>query len=344
MRNQVISRIIITFVVIACLAVVFGLLFKKGLTRPDYRYPNFTQESQTWVEKMNTYNQDKNVTYANMGPFDWNNENDLGQTDKEHQWESEENATTIVYYHADKMAEGKRQALLVLELVDMVAPEIEEILGAFPKAKEMNGRKLPIYIPCDEDEYAYLVKTLSNGNATQTTSNDGCSVLEYGPLGCLLRGIVLPANAFKLRNGQQSYTKIVRREVMHYAYVTQLDYNQGAAKPYFWFTEGLSEYFAQGAAEAGISFVAPDYVDIINKQCNLNAEFPQKNKIYQWAGCSFFQYMNATCGGKMVSNMVQETYHMPVDSVFEMYNINTNDLKVMWVDTLMKMNNVVVEY
>lgn len=344
MKNQIISRITIIFVVCVCLAVAFGQLFKKGLTRPDYKYPNFSQESQSWVEKMNTYNQDKSVTYSNMGPFEWNNENDLGQNDKEYEWEKEENATTIVYYHADKSADGKRQALAVLNLIDMSLPEMEMILGNFPKAKDMNGRKLPIYIPSDEDEYAYLVNKLSHGNASSSTSDESYTIIEYGPLGCLLRGIVLPINAFKLFNGQQSYTKIVRREVMHYAYISQLDYNSSYTKPYLWFTEGLAEYFAQGANDVGISFIAPDYVDVINKHCNLNAEFPQKNKTYQWAGCSFFQYLNASHGVEQLSGIVQETYHTPVDSVFEWYNINVNDFKMMWVDTLMKVNNVQMQY
>ncbi len=339
MKNQIISRIITTLVVFVLLAVTFSLLFQRGMKRPKYRYPEFTETAKSWVEKMDRYNIDQNLSFKNIGPFDWDNDKDYGQTDKETEWEYETNGFAIVYYHPDKNAENKLNALNILEFVDAIVPETEEILGKYPSTEEMNGRKLPIYLPIDGEEYNSLVQLLANGNASKG-SKYGCSVMEYGPLGCLMRGIVVHPDAFKQYNGEQRYIKVIRREMMHYAYLNLIDYNLEVPKPYFWFSNGLAEYFAHGAAENGMTLLPPDYVDVIHKQCKLNAEFPQKNQTHVWAGCSFFEYMDVVYGKEVLANIIQDTDSASLDSVFYKYNIDIEQVKYQWVDTLMKMNNI----
>lgn len=339
MKKQIISRIAVVLLVFLCLAIAFGLLFQRGVSKPIYCYPHFAESSQSWVEKMNRYNSDKNISFDNIGPFNWDNTEDLGQTDKNAQWEYETNASSIVYYHADKTAESKLNALYILELIDLVIPEVEEILGSFPSLESMNERKIPVYLPKDDEEYKNLLQILANGNASQA-SNYGCSVIEYGPLGCLMRGIVVHPNGFKQYNGEQRYVQVIRREIMNYAYLNMIDYNVDGTKPYMWFTNGLAEYFAHGAGDNGIKSLPSDYVDVIHKQCKLNAEFPQKNKVYIWAGCSFFQYMDVVYGKELLSSIIQATDSASVDSVFYHYNIDVDQVHYQWVDTLMKMNNI----
>ena len=339
MKNQIISRIITTLVTLIILSVAFGFLFQRGMKRPTYRYPEFTETAKSWVEKMDRYNTDKNLSFKNVGPFDWENKDDHGQADKNAKWEHETNGFAIVYYHADKTAESKLNALYILELVDLLVPEIEEILGKYPSPEDMNGRKLPIYLPLDGEEYNSLIQLLANGNASKG-SKYGCSVMEYGPLGCLMRGIVVHPDGFKQYNGEQRYIQVIRREMMHYAYLNTIDYNLDCPKPYFWFNNGLAEYFAHGAAENGIFVFPSDYVDFINKQCKLNAEFPQKNQSHIWAGRSFFEYMDVVYGKEMLASIIQDTDSASVDSVFYKYNIDIEQIKYQWVDTLMKMNNI----
>lgn len=340
MKKQIISRITVLAIIFLCSGIVVGLLFKRGIEKPIYRYPHFSKSSQSWVEKMDHYNQDKSISYGNVGPFDWNNKKDIGQTDKNASWSHENNAFAITYYHADKTAENKLNALYVLELIDLLVPEIEEILGTFPSVESMNGRKIPIYLPGDDEEYKSLLQQMTNNNAALVSNDDGCSVVEYGPLGCLVRGIIVHPNGFKQYNGKQRYIQFIRREVMYYAYINMVNCNVDEVKPYLWFTNGLAEYFASGAGENGLTSLPSDYVDIIRQQCKLNGEFPQKNKVYVWAGCSFFQYMDIAYGKEFLSRLIQDTDSSSVDSVFYKYNIDMDQVHYQWVDTLMKMNNI----
>ena len=333
-NKKVISKITTMVIVLAVIALVIAKLYDIATHRPSLVYRQLSPQTIQWLNVFSQGDPESIIKAAPVGPFNWSNKDDIGQTRKLSKWGKEEDATTVIYYRKKPDAEDQIRARRVLEKVDNIILEIPDYLGEYKGPESLNGRKIAIYIPGDEKEYEILLKKLCEDAPAITTNDFGRSIITVGPLGCQNKGIILHPKAFVTNNadGDPMYLSVLRRELAYYTYMANLDYNQPTRRP-SWFVLGVAEHFALDGKRAPT--LSPELINRIEEECALNAEFPAKNQLNQKGGTSFIQFYEEAFGRMALTSMIQATYTAPVDSTLcQTTGMDLTSLKQRWIESL----------
>ena len=335
MNKKVIGKIAAMVGVLALLSLVIAKLYDIGVHRPSLAYRQLSPTTIELLNSYNRYNPESIMKAGAVGPFDWDNKQDIGQTRSEGKWAHEEDANSIVYYRKDRDAKGQINARRVLDCMDNIIRELPAYLGTYHYPADLNGRKIPVYVPKTADEYLSLLNKMSDNGSTGS-SKYGCSIIAIGPLGCQNKGIILHPDAFTHTdaNGDPEFIHVLRRELAYYTYLAGLNYNVNAHR-FAWFIQGITENFALDGQQLSIS---PAEVTQLARECILTGEFPAKGRMSQWAGTAFIQFYERTYGSEALKSLIATTYKMPVDSAFMQLQLNTDSLKYQWVESLKSMN------
>ena len=331
MNKKVISKITTMVIVMAVIALVIAKLYDIGTHRPSLAYRQLSPETIFWINTFNQLGPENIIKAAPVGPFEWNNKADIGQKHTAGKWGKEEDANTVVYYRRDRDAKGQIRAKRVMETADNIIRELPAYLGTYHYPQDLNGRKMPIYLPENNDEYTTLLNKLSDG--AQNNSKYGSSVITIGPLGCQCKGIILHPDGFLNNNaeGSPEYIHVLRRELAYYTYMANLDYNKNTQR-YAWFVAGITEHFALDG-----KLLPPFSAAIISKfqqDFKLNAEYEVKDQLRKAAGTSFIEYYEITFGGSALSDLIKTTYIMPVDSALMQMVPELETLKQQWLASI----------
>ena len=332
MKKKVISKIATMVVVLAVIALVIAKLYDIGTHRPSLVYRQLSPETIFWISQFNNMDPESIIKAAGVGPFNWDNKDDIGQNHSLGEWKKEETANTIIYYRKDREALGQVKARRVADCVENIILELPSYLGTYHYPQDLNGRKLAIYLPDDDDEYTTLLNKLSD-NSSAGTSKFGCSIIAIGPLGCQNKGIILHPTGFQMNTeeGDAQYIRVLRRELAYYTYMASLDYNHDTHR-FTWFVQGITENFARESSP--LPPVKPEVVEKVERECHLNAEFPAKNKLNQWAGTSFIQFFESTKGRSALTDLINATYLIPVDSALMQINPDLENFKQQWIQSI----------
>lgn len=326
MNKKTISVIGIILLVFVLIGVLVAKLYEIGVNRPSLVYKTIEQPVSMWVNTLGTLTEDMSFSASQFGPFDWNNNQDIGQKNELGKWAKEEDANTVVYYRKDKDAIAQVRARNILDEVMQISYEIPDLMGAYISIDSVNGRKLAIYIPNTDEEYQLLANKLSK-DKLQNGNGFGCSIMQLGPLGCQMKGILLHPNGFK----DLEYHKVLRREVARYVFFSRVNYAANVHH-YRWFTDGLVEFFATEADPP--ADLPENKIAVIEKSCKLDAEFPAKDHVSQWAGASFFRFYDEKYGDTALAGLVQNSYQMHTDSVFCTMHQDISNLRQGWIEYL----------
>lgn len=330
-NKKVISKITAMVIALAVIGLVIAKLYDIGIHRPSLAYRQLSPQTIMWLNAFNQADPESIIKAAPVGPFEWSNKDDIGQKRKMGKWGKEEDANAIVYYRKDRDAQGQLRARRVIECVENIILELPSYLSTYHYPTDLNGRKMAIYLPDKDSEFTTLINKLSD-NGLLGGSKYGCSIISIGPLGCQCKAIIIHPNAFINNNadGDPEFIRVLRRELAYYTYLAGLDYNKPTHRQ-AWFIQGISEHFSLEGRR--LPAFTPEMIQRMEQECALNAEFPAKNKLSQLGGTSFIQFYEQAFGQVALSDLIEATYSMPVDSALCRTN-DLTELKQQWIEYL----------
>lgn len=331
MNKKVLSKITTMVIVLAVIGLVIAKLYEIGTHRPSLVYRQLSPETIFWINTFNQLGPENIIKATPVGPFEWDNKDDIGQKHSAGKWGKEEDANTVVYYRKDRDAKGQIRARRVLETADNIIRELPAYLGTYHYPQDLNGRKMPVYLPGNNDEYMTLLNKLSDGAPSK--SKYGTSVIAIGPLGCQCKAIILHPDGFLNNNaeGDPEYIRVLRRELAYYTYMANLDFNYDTRR-YAWFVSGITEHFSLDGKV--LPPFSPEIIAKWNNDFHLNAEYEAKDQLRKAAGTSFVEFYEMRFGSGALSNLIQSTYTMPIDSALMQTEPDLEMLKQQWLGSL----------
>ena len=220
-----------------------------------------------------------------------------------------ESANFIVYFVADDLDIWKECALQTILEAEASIPGVRQVMGRYYYPKDMNGRKLPIYLPCNGRAYKNLCSTLSIGQEAKM-SELSTNIYEINESGCATKAVIINPKCFADKTLPHNNYKIaVRHGMALYVYFSSLDYTN-LQRQHLWVTEGLADFVARRGPG---KITAPNKVQFIVDNCNISREFPREKNAYCWAGESFYKFVASTCGSEAVKTLIQKLYEMPME-------------------------------
>ena len=313
------------------LALIVAKVYDIGLHRPPLKYANIPTSTQDYLRNLGKNTKDQGITYSDQGPFDWNNDDDLGQQ-KDQAWHHEEDENFIVYYHHDKEALWQAHAQGVLHHARENIDYLKDLFDTYFYAADMNGRRLTIYLPENEGLYASTIANLMELPHVDSSGSLGITITEVGPLGCMTKGIVLNPKCFDVEpydvNG---FIKVLQHEMCHYVFFSALDYNKDIHH-YLWVSEGIAEYFCDRHDHRQVR--SQDSIDFIQNNCQLNHEFPHESNAAYWAGESFFRFLEKKGKKSEVKQFIQDAFTHTTDSIIIIRQQAPDQVHQQWVESL----------
>lgn len=257
-------------------------VYDKGKNQKPLRYADIPQVTIDWINSIGDGIKDILSTYNPIPrPTPWDNGGDVGK-EPENGLSNLEDEYFIIYYPEDL----SEKADFCLRLAHQAIPRIEAIVGKYYYPKDMNGRKVPIYLAREQSDFNSLMEKFEcKGDFGNV---DGITIYEVSLSGLFLKAIALKgSSAFRT---DVYFQEVLWHEMTHYCFGASLDYNKKIRLP-MWCTEGIAEY-------TGITSRRPKFsqreIDEMRKDCDLSAPyFPYVFEVYS-GGHSIFCYMEDT--------------------------------------------------
>ena len=349
--------ILIAFVVVALLV---AKLYDTGVNRPSMMYKHIPKETSDWINQMsgmgygdrgttgdsgNGYSETErrengsglDISASPTGPFNWQNKDDYLSKPSSgmRKWGKQENRNVVVYYYKDKDAVWQGRAKSVIDCAEDAMPQLKDLFGKYYYPEDMNGRKLAVYLADSVKHYETMVRKLSGERASlgDMDESNGLLVMEVGPLGCQVRGIVLHPSCFA--KGSTIYKQVLRCEMARMCFFASLDYSR-QIHHFRWYSEGLAEYFSQYCPMS--EAMDGDMVQFVEDKCFLDREFKEMGAMGLEAADSFFRFYADKKGSEALRDLVRLSYGISGDSLFTKVGMDTEELKSEWVESIRSNN------
>ncbi|MBO4332137.1 MAG: hypothetical protein J5875_03130 [Paludibacteraceae bacterium] len=316
-------------------AVGTSAVYQIARNRPPIAYGNLSPEAIARFKKQMSKSGEKGALFTidQLNLAQWDNENDLGAQDTAG-WSKIEDNNFIIYYKDDMQGVWKQKAKITLKLVNEAIPQMKEIFGSYTYPKDINDRKLPIYLPPTRSQYGQTINLLRN-EPVDAESSLGITIYKVSQSGFLPLGIVIRNDVFDADNFQNSLVVVATHELTHYVYGSLFQFSDKLI-PKNWVTEGIADYTAGRSPQVQGS----DSINFINNYCDLLNDFPIEHGNFldnqYWAGESFFDFVEEKYGKETVSKFIQTTYTTPIDSVILAVFPNSNNIHKEWVEAISK--------
>lgn len=166
-------------------------------------------------------------------PTPCNNDGDLGKDPDTGMKTLEDDL--FIFYFPESLS---KEAALCQKLAHEAIPHLEDIIGKYYYPDDMNGRKAPIYLTPNQEDFERLMEKLG-ARRSSFERTAGITIQEISPSGYFLKGIALNG---KFAFSSKAYTKnVLWHEMTHYCFFASVDYNQQVNLP-MWCYEGIAEY------------------------------------------------------------------------------------------------------
>jgi hypothetical protein len=308
--------------VFALAAYVMVLVYDKGKDEKPLRYANVPQETIDWLNSLRGGVDDLLASFSlNPRPGPWNNDDDFGKDSLTGLRTLEDNY--FVFYFPDSLTHSAR---LCQGFAHEAIPHMKDLLGKYYYPKDMNGRKVPVYLLSDQENYDSLIHRFSpRANAASA----GITIYEISPSGFYLYAIALNGNYVF---SDEEYTKVVLwHEMTHYCFFASIDYNQHINLP-MWCYEGIAEYAAMPGQYP--SFTSEEIASI-RRECTLSTpKFPQTFENYR-GGQSIFCFLEQRYGKESVKSFLQVLYASGLSEALRAcFELGTEELEREWKESL----------
>lgn len=314
-------------------AVGTGVVYKAARRRPPVVYNNLSSDQLDRFNRMGQGETDNGGHFTDEQFYydEWDNDNDLGAKDSLN-WKNVHDDNFIVYYKPDANGMWKQNAERVLKIANKSIPDLEKTFGKYYYPKDVNNRKLPIYLPSVPSAFSKVASELSS-SAGRLSGVLGVTIYMVSPNGFLPKGIVVKSSVFDpsadIRN---SIYCVLPHEMGHYVYAASYNYNSDNM-PLNWVMEGVAEYVAQ----RNVQVRGADSISFIERNCELTSDFPESKGFFvnnqYWAGESFFNFVGAKYGRSQVAKFVSATCNSSVPQALRTV-FPGKDIRQEWIDFL----------
>lgn len=313
------------------LAMLMGNVYKAGLSRPPLKYAKISGITADFIRGLARMG--GHMVGVNLvdGPFDWENEKDIGQDETEG-WSREESDFFIVYYRKDKEAVWQGHAQNTLKAARENILPLTELMGKYYFPSDQNGRKLPIYLSTSEDEYFNTISKLAEKTCERDNSI-GITVSQVGRAGCK-SSIVLHPICFKEEpKSENGYIKVLMHEMNHYIFLSSLDISHDVTF-LNWQIEGLADYCAHNFLGTKGMTANDTLISYIKDRCSLKKDFPSEINAQYWAGESYYRHMEKAHGLDFLKKFLKTSFQNDTRTTFSEMDINPDTEHKDWIEDL----------
>ncbi len=322
-----IAGVLLVFV-LSALALV--KVYDKGKDQKPLRYADIPLETIDWFRSLGTGLGDLIGNFTpEPRPFPWDNKGDYGQ-DPETGLTTLEDDYFIIYFNSTV---NKNKAEKCQKLAHASIPRQEEIMGKYYYPSDMNGRKVPIYLTANQEEYAEILTQFDAAEVAGSSS--GVTISELSPSGYYLKAIALNGE-YVLdpdRERENYMREVLWHELSHYCFFASLNYSVRMGLP-MWTYEGIAEY-------VGIPDRRPRFTDEAIEQmradCHLmDPHFPYTFEVYA-GGQSIFCHMEDEYKPDGLKSFLKTMYSRGVsESMRENFSVTVPQFEADWKTNLDK--------
>jgi len=280
------KHILLLLVFLTFLSTVFIFTFNKNA--PPVAELKIPQSTIDFFKKIGDLGHVKFDWVDSLDLDDFNNDNDYSGGFKKL-----EDENFIVYYRPNENEEIRAQK--TLKYANSAIDPLAQFFGKYYYPKDVNNRKLSIYLAISEDDFADISNEVGGSSVEWAAGLTFNMFSSDGETIC--KGIVLNSN---VQDGERTDLKtVVFHEMAHYNHFQCMDL---VHKDQFmnWEVEGLASYFAKDWCK-----VIPDNVDLRNY--NLLKD-PENYVDSYWMGYHVFDVFEEKYSSSSFHSMLNESF------------------------------------
>lgn len=316
--------IIGVFLAFAVAAFALVKVYERGKDSDRLLDTKIPQETIDWINNLGN-NLNDIISWFDPNPDEtpWGNENDQGRdsTSSEgiHILEDE---MFVIYY----LSVNKERAEECLRYAHESIPRLVEICGKYYYPDEMHGRKVPVYLARNQQEYDYFLKKFQIKDRGRTA---GLCFFQISTVGFYLNAIFL--NGRYVFDSHEYFKEVLCHEMTHYCFFASVNYFQYAKIP-MWCYEGIADYTAMPGKRPKFTRLQ---INEMRKQCDLTDDyFPYTYQNYT-GGQSIFKFIEDRYQLEGVQHFVQDLYQEGIPaSLKKNFSLSVKQLEKQWKDAL----------
>ena len=259
----------------------------------------------------------------------WNNDHDFGRRDSNGFYVYEEDSMFVIYSDRN----DSELLSMTLEYAKSAVRPLEQVMGQYYYPYMVNGRKLPLYLCSDEDNYQYACRSLCN-DEDDYSSTWGLCVQSYSGYDVIAQGITLNYGNMKRRSSDPNLNlkATIWHEMNHYVYFQSIDLSKEISM-HTWIYEGLAEYFSSNVKRQTTS------LDSVEKKAVYTNTFNSSFNpfLFNYSGGElFYDYLEATYGERAVREFIQDIYSRPLNEALTNLGSGMDKARQGWVGYIEK--------
>jgi hypothetical protein len=235
----------------------------------------------------------------------WDNDHDFGRRDSDGFYVYEEDSMFVIYSDRN---DSELLAKTLGYAKSAVGP-LERVMGRYHYPYMVKGRKLPLYLCSDEDNYQYACRRLAN-DKDDYSQTWGLCVQSYSGYDVKTLGITLNYGSMKRisRDPDLDLKATVWHEMNHYVYFQSIDLSKEITL-HTWMYEGLAEHFSSAVKRQTTSLSPAEQKAVYTN--DFTSSFDPF--LFNYSGGElFYDYLEASYGDDAVSDFIQNIYSRPL--------------------------------
>lgn len=259
----------------------------------------------------------------------WNNDHDFGRRDSNGFYVYDEDTMFVIY--SDK--NDPDLLAMTLEYAKSAVSPLEQVMGQYYYPYMVNGRKLPLYLCTDEDNYQYACRSLC-GDQEDYSGTWGLCVQSYYGYDVLAQGITLNYGSMKKisRDPDLDLKATIWHEMNHYVYFQSIDLSKEISM-HTWIYEGLAEYFSSNVKRQTTALSSTEKKAVYTN--DFESSFDPF--LFNYSGGElFYDYLEASYGEDKVLEFVQDIYSRPLEDAFVDLGTGMEQARKGWVGYIEK--------
>ncbi len=259
---------------------------------------------------------------------DWDNDNDAGM-DPETGLAKIEDDFFVFYF----VPELKNDIKDIQSLAHKAIPHLKDLCGRYYYPDDVKGRKLPIYISDDQEEFVRQIGLLlgKKPSGKDYSNTMGMYMSDLSQMGSVAKGILLNGEFFFRGLRPDPIKNTLWHEMTHYVFFTALDYGVSQSVP-MWCYEGIAEYSGNEGKRPVFTDTA---IEGMKSECDFtDLHFPYVYQNYT-GGQSIFCYMEDEYKASGITRFLNTLYSEGVDaSLQKNFSIGIDDFEMNWKNNL----------
>jgi hypothetical protein len=251
---------------------------------------------------------------------DWTGKQDDAEANK-YGLQKLENQFFVVYFHD----QDESKAPFTIQKATAAIARMRQVFGHYPPPA---GRKLPLYIANDAEEYANL-------SGSSITESRACAVIFfYSDGNTFCKGLYFAPSTYQ--SGENIAAGIVTHELAHYVYFDKVSFSVRYLLP-IWFTEGIAEYTAERT-----EFLPLVKEAILNHRLIPISELSSSENLFKTGsliygeGCTAFLTIESRFSLPTITRLLSDSYtgHTIEESFQQVLRLSLKEFDVIWLAQL----------